>query len=42
MAEVRFSRSGFAFLNWLFKTGPNDSAGVTRQAMAVRPDGAQE
>jgi multidrug resistance efflux pump len=37
MAEVRFSRSGFAFLNWLFKTDSKD--GNTRQALAARSDG---
>jgi len=39
MAEVRFGRGGFAFLNWLFKTSPRDNGNVTRQALAVRPDG---
>ncbi len=39
MAEVRFSRAGFAFLNWFFKTGPKDGGNVTRQAMVARPDG---
>ncbi len=39
MAEVRFSRSGFAFLNWLFKTDPKDGNSVTRQALAARADG---
>lgn len=39
MAEVRFSRAGFAFLNWFFKTGPKDGSNVTRQAMVARPDG---
>ena len=39
MAEVRFSRSGFAFLNWLFRTNPKDGNSVTRQALAARPDG---
>ena len=39
MAEVRFSRSGFAFLNWLFKISPKDGNGLTRQASAARPDG---
>jgi multidrug resistance efflux pump len=39
MAEVRFSRSGFAFLNWLFKTNLKDGNSITRQALAARPDG---
>src|SRR6516164_9005891 len=39
MAEVRFSRSGFAFLNWLFKSNPKDGNSVTRQALAARLDG---
>jgi len=37
MAEVRFSRSGFAFLNWLFKADPKDDN--IRQALAARSDG---
>jgi multidrug resistance efflux pump len=39
MAEVRFSRSGFAFLNWLFKINSKDDNGLTRQASAAHPDG---
>jgi multidrug resistance efflux pump len=38
MAEVRFGRGGFAFLNWLFNTNQGDGSKVTRQAMASRPD----
>jgi multidrug resistance efflux pump len=35
MAEVRFDRSGFAFLNWIFKTSPRDGSSATRQALAA-------
>ena len=36
MAEVRFSRSGFAFLDWLFKPGSTGGGDVTRQAYNLR------
>jgi multidrug resistance efflux pump len=35
MAEVRFSRSGFAFLNRLFESGPRGDGNLTRQALAA-------
>jgi biotin carboxyl carrier protein len=38
MAEVRFGRGGFAFLNWLFNGNSGDGSKVTKQAMAARPD----
>jgi multidrug resistance efflux pump len=38
MAEVRFSRSGFAFLDWFFKTSPsNNDNDIARHASVLRP-----
>jgi hypothetical protein len=36
MAEVRFNRGGFAFLDWFFKTGSAGNGTVTRQAYNLR------